>query len=448
MTTVDRRRFLKLMSFGSLAVVAGCTRRPSTISGSTALPEPTRALVTRWRADEFARGSYSYLSLDSLPGDRDLLAAPLADVVFFAGEATSSSNPATVHGALMSGRDAASMLEALARPAASVGVIGAGAAGIAAGRQLVDAGFDVVVYEARERIGGRVHTDTSLGVPIDLGGSWIHGVRGNPMTDIAEEVDAPRVSTNWDSTITYDADGKRIPDSFWAAPTRVVNGAAGNGLTIQAAIEDSLVGRDQEYIDQFNFAVVATFEHEYAADVQRLSAGAPHEGNYFRGGDVLLPNGYLELLMTLTHGLEIRLDSPVERVAWRTGGAEIVTSGREFTHDHVLVTLPLGVLKADDVVFDPPLPDDKLGAIDRLGMGLLNKVVLEFPEVFWDQAVDYFGYVAEDRGEWAQWFDMKRVTDRPIILAFHAGSVAERMEAMSDEMIVAEAMSTLNTIYT
>ena len=447
MTTLDRRRFLRLLGLGSLAVLAGCTRRSPTVGLSTELPEPTGALVTRWRADEFARGSYSYLSLDSLRGDRELLAAPLADVVFFAGEATSSSNPATVHGALMSGRDAATTLAAVANPSASVGVIGAGAAGIAAARQLVDAGFDVVVYEARQRIGGRVHTDMSFGVPVDLGGSWIHGVGGNPMTAIADEVNAPRVSTNWDSTVTYDADGNRIPDSFWAAPTRVVNGAAGKGLTIQAAIDDALVGRDQEYIDRFNFAVVATFEHEYAADVERLSAEAPHEGTYFRGADVLLPNGYLELLNTLTHDLDIRLESPVERVAWTNGGAGIVIAGHEFAHDHVVVTLPLGVLKANDVVFEPPLPNNKQGAIDRFGSGLLNKVVLEFPEAFWDQTVDYFGYVSEDRGKWAQWYDMERVTRRPIVLAFHAGSAAETMETMSDDMIIAEAMSTLTTIY-
>ena len=447
MTTLDRRRFLRLMGLGSLAVLAGCTRESPPVGLSTGLPEPTRALVTRWRADEFARGSYSYLSLDSLPGDRELLAAPLADVVFFAGEATSSSNPATVHGALMSGRDAATALGAVANPSASVGVIGAGAAGIAAARQLVDAGFDVVVYEARERIGGRVHTDMSLGVPIDLGGSWIQGVEGNPMAAIADEINAPRVPTNWDSTITHDAEGNRIPNNFWAAPTRVVNGAAGKGVTIEAAIDNALVGRDQSYMDKFNFAVVATFEHEYAADVELLSAEAPHEGSYFRGGDVLLPGGYLELIKTLTHDLDIRLGSPVERLVWTTGRAGIVIAGHEYAHDHVVVTLPLGVLKANDVVFEPRLPDNKQGAIDRFGMGLLNKVVLEFPEAFWDQAIDYFGYVSEDRGKWAQWFDMERVTGRPIVLAFHAGSVAERMEAMSDDMILAEAMSTLTTIY-
>ena len=75
--------------------------------------------------------------------------------IFFAGEATSASNPATVHGALMSGRDAAEQVIAIRDEPASVAVIGAGAAGVAAAADLVKAGSNVVLYEARNRIGGR-----------------------------------------------------------------------------------------------------------------------------------------------------------------------------------------------------------------------------------------------------------------------------------------------------
>ena len=124
-----------------------------------------------------------------------------------------------------------------------------------------------------------------------------------------------------------------------------------------------------------------------------------------------------------------------------------MAAGEETAHDHVVVTLPLGVLKANDVTFDPPLPADKQGAVDRFGMGLLDKVALEFPEAFWNQAVDYFGYISPDRGKWAQWHDMERVTGRPILLAFHAGSAAEELEAMTDEAVVAEAMEVLGRLY-
>ena len=446
-TLLDRRRFLQLLAIGSTAVLAGCVRTIPQSGSSATIPEPTAALVTRWRADEFAFGSYSYLSLNNRPGDRELLAAPVGDSLFFAGEATSSSNPATVQGALMSGRDAAEALHDVADPSASIAVIGAGAAGIGAASHLVEAGFDVVVFEARDRIGGRVHTDMSLGVPVDLGGSWIDGVDGNPMTMIADRVGAPRVPTDYDSTVTYDVVGNRIPDTFWSAPTRIVNNAARRGLEIHEAIDAALAGRTKEYSDKFNFAVVATFEHEYAADVGHLSADAPHEGDYFGGGDVQLPNGYVELLEALTDGLDIRLSSPVDEVTWGDDGVVLHLAGQEHRADHVVVTLPLGVLKTKGVVFSPPIPPNKQGAIDRFGMGLLDKVVLEFPYAFWDQDVDSFGYIADGRGEWAQWYDLESVTGKPIVMCFHAASAADRLEGLSDDEIVADAMAVLRTIY-
>lgn len=130
-TTIDRRRFLRIAGVGSAAaVLVVCSPKrvatvPTTSGRNTSVPNPTGAIVTRWRQDPFALRSYSFLSVDSIEGDRELLAAPVGDRLFFAGEATSSSNPATVHGALISGRDAAAQVADVAAPGASVAVIGA-----------------------------------------------------------------------------------------------------------------------------------------------------------------------------------------------------------------------------------------------------------------------------------------------------------------------------------
>jgi polyamine oxidase len=77
----------------------------------------------------------------------------------------------------------------LLRPASAetsdVIIIGAGMAGLSAARKLVDAGKTVTIIEARDRIGGRIHTDQTLGFAAELGAGWIHGISGNPLMDLA-----------------------------------------------------------------------------------------------------------------------------------------------------------------------------------------------------------------------------------------------------------------------
>ena len=72
-----------------------------------------------------------------------------------------------------------------------VAVIGAGAAGLAAAKHLRGLGRSVVVVEARSRIGGRAHTDTTLGVPFDAGAQYIHWAERNPWKRIADELGVP-----------------------------------------------------------------------------------------------------------------------------------------------------------------------------------------------------------------------------------------------------------------
>lgn len=90
---------------------------------------------------------------------------------------------------------------------ASVIVIGAGIAGLAAARELRANEFDVVVLEGRERIGGRIHTDRALGPAIDRGASWIHGVNKNPITELADEFGVSTAQTDYLNADLYDTNG-------------------------------------------------------------------------------------------------------------------------------------------------------------------------------------------------------------------------------------------------
>lgn len=416
-TLLSRRALIKLA--GALGVghlVAGCEAQAKPaqtrfVTGPVDVPAPLDTMVTRWGSDPYAFGSYSYLSASATPADRETIGAPTGRV-FFAGEAVDSTYPATTHGAVLSGRRAATQLADL-NPS-SVIVIGAGAAGLAAASALAESSVEVHIVEARDRIGGRVWTDTTWGLPLDLGASWIHGVKNNPVTALADEIDAPQAATDYDSHVVRDAAGTIVQDDDLPA----------------------------------DFTQVTETEHEYGADVSALSPNADDEGDVFDGGDVLLPGGYVKVLeQLLPADAQLNLGWPVSHI--RATDSDVSVSGDrgELSADGVIVTVPLGVLKAGTITFDPPLEPGKTDAINRLGMGLLNKVYLRFPHVFWDKDADLLGYVGPQRGYFAEWLNLAKFTGEPILLGFNAGSAAAAIEQLSDTETVDLAIEALTNMY-
>jgi len=467
---LSRRTLLKGSAVLVLyAAVPGCSSDDDPagdggpVSGADGVPEPEAWAITRWRADTFARGAYSYLAVGSSPDDRRALAAPVGSRLFFAGEATSVANPATAHGALESGRAAATAIQEVAEAGASVVVIGAGLAGLGAARVLHDAGYEVTVIEGRDRLGGRTFTDDSLGVPLDLGASWIHGVDGNPLTALADELGVTTGPvTDWDNEIGYQPTGHELTEAQYeradVALEAVLAYAAEQSeerdedVPLREVVEEALADLDLD--DDVEVIVRhylnTTLEHEHAGALEDLSTWWWDEGEGYPGDDVLLPGGYVGIVAGLAEGITVETGKTVRRVAVGPDGDGVVVETDARTHeaDHVVVTLPLGVLQDGVVAFDPALPDDKLAAIDRLGMGLLDKVYLRFPEVFWDADADAIGWASPDAdGRWAEWLNVAKVTGEPILLGFNAAAYAERLEAMTDEQVVADAMDVLRTIY-
>ncbi len=425
------------------------------------VPEPEDWVVTRWRADPFAGGSYSFLAVGSSPDDRRALAAPVGDRLFFAGEATSVANPATAHGALESGRAAAAAVDEVAAAGARVVVVGAGMAGLGAARALHDLGYHVTVVEGRDRRGGRTFTDDSLGIPLDLGASWIHGVDGNPLSTLADDLGVARgPATDWDNEIEYAPDGAELTDALYAAVDEALDAVLAHAAeqseqrdddaplrdVVEEALADLDLDDDVEVVTRHYLNT--SIEHEYSGSLEQLSTWWWDEGEGYPGEDELLPGGYVGLVDGLADGLDIRTGMAVQRIASGDEGVVVESDVDAVGADHVVVTLPLGVLKAGTVTFEPPLPDDKATAIERLGMGLLDKVYLRFPEVFWDAEADAIGWASPDAdGRWAEWLNVAKVTGEPVLLGFNAAGYAEQMEVRTDEDVVADAMAVLRTIY-
>lgn len=392
---ISRRRFLVA---GSGVLLGACARVP-TGGGEGSVRDVRAFRTTSWSTDPFAMGSYSFLKRGSTPDDREVLAEPIDDRVFFAGEATHPDFPATVHGAILSGRRAA--VEVMDATDGTVVIVGAGAAGLAAAALLIDDDYDVIVLEGRDRVGGRMSTDTTtFGVPIDLGASWIHGVDGNPIVDLGAR-SAP-----------FDYD------------------------------DYALKGTEDR-----DFEIASELEHEYAADEDELSPEATAEGEDLGGGDHLVTGGYARVADTLAAGVPVALNVNVEEIRYDGRGVEVVASNGTHRAAAVIVTVPLGVLQAGRPRFSPALPAVKSAAIGRLGMGVLMKAVLQFDTRFWDDTA-MFGIAGRDpRTEWTEFVNLEPFLGKPILMGFSAGRAGRRLEALPPAEIVASAMAALQAAY-
>ena len=335
---------------------------------------------------------------------------------------------------------------------ADVIVIGAGMAGLAAASQLVEAGHSVILLEGRERIGGRTWTDHSLDLPLDMGASWIHGVQGNPLSELADRFNAARVPTEYDSIIRYDADGRAIQDAESGEIDRDFEALMKKVYRLQENLEGDIslqaaIDRSAKPTPTLTYAINSEIEHDYGADVSDLSLFEWDQDGELSGGDVYIPNGYEQLINGLANGLDIRTGARVVKIDYQGENILIGTEKGEFTCQWAVVTLPLGVLQKGNVHFSPELPAKKQKAISRLKMGVLNKVYLKFARVFWETDVDLLGYVSAQKGHWCEWLNLYKYTGEPVLLAFNAGAYGVEIEAQTDEAIVAGAMQVLRRIY-
>lgn len=338
-------------------------------------------------------------------------------------------------------------------------VIGAGLAGLAAAGELQKQGHEILIVEARDRVGGRIWTSTKWSdAPVDLGASWIHGVDGNPLTTLAQQSQAEFRLTNYASAITYATTGQPLSTQTEARQEQLqtkVDKAlaqvqqADQDLTIERVITAAFNADNLSVDDQrlLNFLLNSKFEQEYGGSTSELSAQWYDDAAAFAGDDGIFVNGYRLLVDYLSKGLTINLSELVQAVDWSGAQVRVRTDKGEHLADHVIVTLPLGVLKAGKVTFTPALPQAKQNAIAKLGMGVLNKCYLRFATAFWPTDVDWLEYVAAQRGEWTEWVSLVRTHGLPVLLGFNAADQGRALEALTDAQIVASAMQTLRTIF-
>lgn len=336
-------------------------------------------------------------------------------------------------------------------------VVGAGMSGIKAANQLQQQGFNVTVLEGRDRIGGRTWSDDALGTPLDLGASWIHGIKDNPIYALAKDLAVPLYQWDYDNQVTYDEKGnetlkldeyseKNENNLYYWAAKALFNDA---NATVQDALDIGVKSGDLKGLTQAEISFLANveIEQDVAADSRDISLAGLWKLEGFDGPDVIFSKGYDALVKALADDLDVRLNTWVEAINYQHDQVEVTTSKGFYRADYVIVTVPLGVLKKEKIAFIPNLPNQKKEAIKGLEMGVLNKVYLAFDHVFWDKSVANMAKISQEKGHWSYWINLAPATGMPILTAFNVADYGKEIETFSDDDIIEFAMIELRQMY-
>jgi monoamine oxidase len=353
-------------------------------------------------------------------------------------------------------------------------VIGAGAAGMMAARDLSQAGLTVRLLEARDRPGGRMYTlsDPALPVPIELGAEFVHG-KSPELFAIARAANLPLYEVMGESWWSENG-ALRTADDRWETAGEIFarmaqhNGPDQTFAQFIAPFMDDERTRDAA---QFVTSYVQGFD---AAWPDRIGVrGLLHEQQAEDAieGDrsFRFVGGYAGMVRWLHASLDparvaVHLSTVVTHIQWQRGHAVVtaqprIGQPRRFQATCALITLPLGVLQAapdmpGSVRFDPPLPD-KEAAIQRLEMGQAIRVVMHFRERWWadpallhaqtDGSQDQLSFMLS-RDEWMPtwWTSYPLMT--PILVGWAGGPVAAQYAGRDETFIIAHALDALARI--
>ncbi|MBZ6380133.1 flavin monoamine oxidase family protein [Sphingomonas sanguinis] len=253
-------------------------------------------------------------------------------------------------------------------------VIGGGAAGIAAARTLHDAGREVLLIEAADRLGGRARSvRLPTGHVVDHGCGWLHSAKRNPWTRIAQQAGftIDRRRPNWQiqwNDLGFPPDQKRASGEAYArfetsaiaaldGPDRPLSDFVANDDPWQPMI-DAVSG----YANGASLAEVSL--HDWAA-----YENAATDDNW------AVVEGYGTVVAHHAAGLTIRTGATATRIDHRGKTIRIDTSAGTLEGDQVIVAVPTTVLAQGKLTFDPPLPA-KQDAAAALPLGIADKVFL------------------------------------------------------------------------
>lgn len=330
-------------------------------------------------------------------------------------------------------------------------VVGSGISGLAAASKLKEKGYTVTVLESQDKVGGRMRTNRSLGVAFDEGASWIHGIDGNPITTLAQQAGMETFFTDDNSIDYFDFNGAPISDSTFSTTEKefyAILDTLKNRGSINQSFETVF---STLYPDKFNNRLWKFFLSTYVTfdrgDLNNLSSLLYNEGEEFGGIEKIATNGYDTIPNFLAKGLNIQFNQRVSKIDYSGSKVSIEHNGKLTQADYVIVTVPLGVLKANAIQFVPALDVTKQTAIEKVGMNCVNKFLLTWDRAFWDD-VQYITYTPEERDKFNYFVNVKKFHPNVNALMTFAYANAGRLtEAQTDAQVIESIMVQLKNIY-
>ena len=316
-------------------------------------------------------------------------------------------------------------------------VIGAGAAGLAAGHRLMETGVSVLIIEARDRIGGRAHTvATRLGQPVDLGCEWLHSADRNPWTAIAEQMgwSIDRNLPDWGSRIARTRGAAAQQE--WA---RVYAEFDARFDEAAALPEDRAASALLSPDGRWNALINAISTWANGVELDRLSV-QDHARYADSGINWRVLEGYGNLIAAYGGAVPVRLGTVAQRIDHSGRQIVVGTSRGDLRARAVIVTVPTTLLAAEAIRFTPALPD-KIAAAHGLPLGIANKLFLALSGPVADFPVDHHVLGSPDRTATGSY--QLRPHGWPMIAGYFGGAFAVALEREGEAGMTAVARDEL-----
>ena len=323
-------------------------------------------------------------------------------------------------------------------------IVGAGISGLACARELRSRGWKVLVLEARNRIGGRIHTRRNAHIPSEFGAELAHGKNISTSTLLRRA--GVRLTPGVNRAAYISAERIHLPGSEFAVQVENLLGELSKHFGRDSTLAETL----ENLFSHYDLEVRAAASRAFLA----LEGGSAHElslkglawkgeANSLMPTNLFIPCGYDFLLNHLNAELEVLLEQEVVSIDWSKDRIDICTkSGRQFCAKTVVITIPVAVLRHAILNFIPVLPSKKLAAINAIPTNQINKIILRFKRRVWPE-VDFI----ESDGAFGVWWQRPKEFGDAVLVGFGSQPNLVEQGAADQSQAISLALSELSAVF-